>query len=145
MAVAYTLEWRGASFSEAGGQPKNGSAARAGGSRGKAILTGAGSSRRVHVRGDCAQRGYRERTSKKKHNITGERECSAAVAAQMSSSALRTVSWTFFLKVTFSSLHSLAASRLAALSSFGFASMLITLTKMLSTVCTGSQRSLAFS
>ena len=48
-----------------------------------------------------------------------------------------------FLNSFVSSLHSLAASTFAGLSSFGLLSMLITLKRMVSGVWTGDHRSLA--
>ncbi|BAS75145.1 Os01g0839801 [Oryza sativa Japonica Group] len=52
---------------------------------------------------------------------------------------------TFFLKSSLFSLHSLAASIFAGDSSFGPESIEMMLRTMLSTVCTGVQRSLASS
>lgn len=52
---------------------------------------------------------------------------------------------TFLLNSGYDSLHSLAASTLAGDSSFGSASIDITEIKIVSTVCTGNQRSEAFS
>ena len=52
---------------------------------------------------------------------------------------------TCFLNPSRSWRHCLAASMFAGLSSFGLLSMEMILTKMVSTVCTGDQRSLASS
>jgi hypothetical protein len=46
---------------------------------------------------------------------------------------------------SFSSLHNLAASTFAGLSSFGLCNKLITLSRIVSGVCTGDQRSAAVS
>lgn len=64
---------------------------------------------------------------------------------EQSSWLFRTQRATFRLNSGYDSLHSLAASTLAGDSSFGSASIDITDIKIVSTVCTGNQRSDAFS